>query len=80
MRRGLHRFDERFAATLTFEASKLLCGDDDDFVPAVDGHTLRTFAADAPDKFAEAGFGVLELPFAHVSLAQSLAGRLGRAW
>src|SRR4051794_8001152 len=54
MGRGLHGGDQHLAREVTLEATKLLCGDDDDFVTPVHCHVLRPLAADAPYQLAEA--------------------------
>jgi hypothetical protein len=59
MRRCLHGGDQSFAGNLAFETAEIFRRDDHDFVPAMDGHVLRTFGADAPNKLAETRFRIL---------------------
>ena len=62
------------------EAVKFGAAKDDDFATALAGHQLGTFGEGLAEKFAKAGFCVLEFPFGmdgfHTSqTSQSLANR-----
>jgi hypothetical protein len=74
IRQGLHPGDQGLAREVAFETTEFVSRDDDDFVASMDGHTLRSLAADTPHKFAETRLCVPQQPVAGVRIASAAAG------
>jgi hypothetical protein len=55
----LKGFDQGLAGLFTLKTTKILGGDDDDFVAPVHGDMLWALAAHLAHQFAESGFGIL---------------------
>src|SRR5580692_9905143 len=60
--RRLQGGDEGLAREIAGKSAEFFCRDDDDFVPAMHGHELRSFAARASHELAEARLGVMQPP------------------
>jgi len=78
MGRSLHDSDERFAAEIAFQASKLLRGDHDNLVTPVHGDVLGPLGPNAPHELAKARFGVLQQPASRPAVTRA-PPRFGRS-